>query len=165
MRRWVASLRELGKQANTVSKHIDEFAKNYEYARTEVNAIADESERAQAKDAAEQKPFDGSRYAEEANAVLRDHYNPSLTHADTKSVEIPVPIRAFHRDDTARLPDPLKSAFVTPNGVFDVPLITASTDSVACARAAGCATPRHEGHSRGHPAGRYTPGRDQTQHC
>ena len=117
IRRWVASLRQLGKQADTVSKHIDTFAKNYDHARTEVNALADESDRAKLN-ATEEHPYNPAVYTEKANAVLRDHYNPGLAHADTKSVEIPVPIRAFHRDDTVRLPEPSQAAPVAPSGVL-----------------------------------------------
>lgn len=125
IRRWAMSLRQLGKQANTVSKHIDTFAKNYDHARAEVNTVADESYRAK-RNATEEHPYSPAVYTEKANTVLREHYNPELARADTKNIEIPVPIRAFHPDDTTRLPEPPKPIPVTPKGVLTPPKIEAN---------------------------------------
>ena len=125
IRRWAMSLRQLGKQANTVSKHIDTFAKNYDHARAEVNTVADESDRAK-RNATEEDPYNPAVYTEKANTVLREHYNPELARADTKNIEIPVPIRAFHPDDTTRLPEPPKPIPVTPKGALTPPKIEAN---------------------------------------
>ena len=132
MRRWASSLRQLGKQAHTVSTRIDTFAKNYDYARIEVNAVADESDRAK-RNATEERPYDPAVYMEKASAVLRDHYNPELVHADTRNIEVPVPIRAFHRDDMVRLPAPPKPAPAAPVSVCDLPPIAANPDGVMSA--------------------------------
>lgn len=129
MRRWASSLRQLGHQSKVISEHIVAFAENYNYARIEVNAVADESDRAK-REATEERPYDPVIYMEKASAVLRDHYNPELVHADTKNIEVPVPIRAFHRDDTVRLPAPPQPAPAAPVSVFDPPKIEANPDGV-----------------------------------
>lgn len=112
-----------------ISEHIVAFAENYNYARIEVNAVADESDRAK-RNATEERPYDPAVYMEKASAVLRDHYNPELVQADTRNIEVPVPIRAFHRDDMVRLPAPPKPAPAAPVSVFDPPKIEANPDGV-----------------------------------
>ena len=125
IRRWASSLRQLGGQSKVISRHIVAFAENYDHARAEVNAVADESDRAK-RNATEEHPYNPAVYTEKANTVLREHYNPELAHADTKNIEIPVPIRAFHPDDTTRLPEPPKSIPVTPKGALTPPKIEAN---------------------------------------
>ena len=140
MRRWASSLRQLGHQSKVISEHIVAFAENYNYARIEVNAVADESDRAK-REATEERPYDPAVYMEKASAVLRDHYNPELVHADTKNIEVPVPIRAFHRDDMVRLPAPPKPAPAAPSGVFTPPKIEANPDGVMSAPTQSVAPP------------------------
>ena len=108
MRRWIESLDELGEQAETVSKRLDSYAKDYEFARQEINAIADEQYRAKKK-ATPEHPYRADqavKYREEVNRVLEERYNPSLVHADAHAVEMPIPLRALHADDTVHIPAP-----------------------------------------------------------
>jgi len=108
MRRWIESLDELGEQAETVSKRLDSYAKDYEFARQEINAIADEQYRAKKK-ATPEHPYradQAAKYREEVNRVLEERYNPSLVHADAHAVEMPIPLRALHADDTVHIPAP-----------------------------------------------------------
>ena len=108
MRRWIESLDELGEQAETVSKRLDSYAKDYEFARQEINAIADEQYRAKKK-ATPEHPYradQAAKYREEVNRVLEERYNPSLVHADAHAIEMPIPLRALHADDTVHIPKP-----------------------------------------------------------
>ena len=105
MRRWIESLDELGEQAETVSKRLDSYAKDYEFARQEINAIADEQYKAKKK-ATPEHPYNPVKYRALADDVLQNQYNPSLTHADTHKVEIPIPLRALYADDTVHIPAP-----------------------------------------------------------
>ncbi|VHO00542.1 hypothetical protein LC603019_00833 [Lawsonella clevelandensis] len=126
IRRWSVSIDQLSRRTHEIGSRLDAFTRSYAETRTHLNAIADESERAQTKAAAEQKPFDGSRYSEEANAVLRNHYNPQLHEVDTSKVEFPVPLRAFKSDYDPSTPPQRSFIPANSNGVVDAPFIAAS---------------------------------------
>lgn len=71
IRRWASSIHHLGSEAKSISKRLDCFAESYSLARAEVNAVADESDRAK-RNATEEHPYNPAVYIEKANAVLRD---------------------------------------------------------------------------------------------
>ena len=108
MHRWIRSLAELGEQAGKISRHIDTFTENYGSARTEINSIANEADRRR-RTATPEHPYradQAAKYREEVDRVLEERYNPSLIHADAHAIEMPIPLRALHADDTVHIPAP-----------------------------------------------------------
>lgn len=108
MHRWIRSLDELGEQAGKISRHIDTFTENYGSARTEINSIANEADRRR-RTATPEHPYradQAAKYREEVDRVLEERYNPSLIHADAHAIEMPIPLRALHADDTVHIPAP-----------------------------------------------------------
>ena len=108
MHRWIRSLDELGEQAGKISRHIDTFTENYGSARTEINSIANEADRRR-RTATPEHPYradQAAKYREEVDRVLEERYNPSLIHADAHAIEMPIPLRALHADDTVHIPKP-----------------------------------------------------------
>jgi len=108
MHRWIRSLDELGEQAGVIGRHIDSYSKSYEYAYTQINGIANEADRRR-RTATPEHPYradQAAKYREEVDRVLEERYNPSLIHADAHAIEMPIPLRALHADDTVHIPKP-----------------------------------------------------------
>jgi len=108
MHRWIRSLDELGEQAGVIGRHIDSYSKSYEYAYTQINGIANEADRRR-RTATPEHPYradQAAKYREEVDRVLEERYNPSLVHADAHAIEMPIPLRALHADDTVHIPKP-----------------------------------------------------------
>ena len=123
---WANSVRVLGEQAKRVSEHVTIFADNYAPAAVEINHIADRDIREHDQAIFSNTPYDPSECINEANGVLLNKYNPGLAQADTRSIEIPIPVRALVTEHYPSAPLVTPTQPAPPNGTLNPPNITAN---------------------------------------